>query len=552
MSARRTLRALCALAFAAVAGAQEQGTTLLQVSVTGVSGRDVYLDRGSASGVATGQLVRLFPPGTGGVDVEVRSVSSNSARAELPPGSVAPPIGTRGEVAVPKAAPAPAPPPTRDTRPAPAHPPWTRTLDARNPDDPLLVPTFGQKPDERPMTLDGRLFGSSQWNRDSGGGRDDEYLLSRLGVRAEAMNALGFGERTRFSGEFDDRRTKVPDRPDRDELTGRVDELSVAFGIEHWAPIGAQVGRFLSPHLPELGLVDGAEVVFRYENGLRFGGGLGAYPRPFPGRASGEDTGLHAFGEYVADERRTFAATVGLQKTWHQGAPDRDLLLLRVDGRPRDDLWLHANAKVDWYTGGDDRKSAGPEITEFLGQAQWSGQRVGVGATVSHFRWPDLQRVEYQNLPDDLVRDGSVDRLSLSGWARPAQDLRVSARADSWQDQDDAGTAVELGFDWSDVLHSDTDVSVQWFRTEGGAQSGPGLRIVARRPFGDAHVHAGYRWYDYRIEGLIAGEEAYTRQALDLGVSWSVGDVDLDLQAEHWFGSQEDAWALGFYVQWRF
>jgi hypothetical protein len=552
-TAARVFAALVAAAtFAAAAAAQE--LRRLEVHVTSVAGRDVYLDMGRTSGLAPGLLVELYPPGVVVLEVEIRSVSANSARAELPPGSVPPPVGTRGEVAVPKARPAPPPARSGDAgRPVvPDHPPWTRTLDPRDPDQPLLVPTYGQRPEERPMLLDGRLFASVDWNRDHGGDRSSDYLLARAGVYANAENALGFGERTRFAGEVDDRRTQLPDQPDSDELHGRIDELSVAFGTAGSSPLGVQVGRFPSLALPEIGLVDGVEAVLRCEGGICVGGGAGAYPLPFPDRASGDDLGVHAFLDYTSDERRSFAATAGVQKTWHLGAPDRDLLLLRVEGRPRDEVSLYASAKVDWYTSGDTRKSAGPAVTEFLGQARWDGSQAGVGLSYSHFEYPDLLRAEYQNLPDELVRDGHVERVSLSGWLRPAPDVHLHGRADSWRDQDDHGTAFEVGADWTDIAHSSTDVSAQLFLTDGGFQAGPGARLAMRHHTGEVDLVAAYRWYGYEVDSLLSGNESYVRQSLEAGASWSKGDFDLDFRLEHWFGTKEDAYAIAFYVQWRF
>ncbi|MEQ1634974.1 MAG: hypothetical protein ABL997_21525, partial [Planctomycetota bacterium] len=290
----------------------------------------------------------------------------------------------------------------------------------------------------------------------------------------------------------------------------------------------------------------------RYGNGVRVGGGLGAYPVPYPDRQTGEDVGIHAFMDYTSDERRTFAAAAGVQKTWHRGAADRDLLLFRVESRPAEGVTLFGSAKIDWYTSGDDRKSTGFEVTEFFGQARWDGTEKGVAVSLSHFVWPDLLRGEYQNLPDELVRDGKVDRFSPSAWLRVHPDVRLTGRFDFWQDQDASGTAFELGADWNDIADTGTSLTAQVFRTDGGAQSGPGLRLLARRQIGEVYVNAGYRWYGYDVEGLLAGPESYTRQSIDVGASWMVGECDLNLQIEHWFGDEENAYAIALYAQWRF
>ncbi|MBL8749333.1 MAG: hypothetical protein JNK78_09235 [Planctomycetes bacterium] len=537
---------------AAGAVAQQGQERTVQVTVTSVSGRDVFLDLGRDAGLAPGVVVRLFPPGTAGIDAEVRSVSSTSARAELPPGVPDVPVGTRGEANVVIAA-APASPPRPTPKAVPEHPPWTRREGARTPDQPLLVPTYSQRPDERPASLVGRLFAFGQWNRDTAGDQRNDYLLGRLGVRADGTNFLGYGERTRFSGEVDERRVMLPDAPDETDRNGRLDLLSVAFGTEQWAPTGVEIGRFLSPHLPEIGLVDGVEVVRRFEHGLRFGAGFGAYPRPFPSRETGEDTGIHLFFDYTANAKRTFAATIGLQKTWHEGAPDRDLLLLRADGVIAERVRWFASAKVDLYTGSDTVKSRDVDLTELFASLRWDGSDLGAGVSVSRFTWPELKRAEYQSLPVELVRDGHVDRLSLQGWWRTSKRLRFGARADLWQDQDDEGTSFGLDGDLAEVIGAGSNLGVSLYEADGGYSSGPGARLLLRGPVGGGYWRVGYRWHRYELGDLVTGPETLTRQSAEVGLSHPIGATgDLDFAVERWFGDREDAWALGLYLQWRF
>lgn len=550
----RTISAVFAMSslVAAQARAGEQHT--VNVTVTGGSDRSVYLDHGRDQGLTVGTIVQLFPPGSAPVDAEIRAVSQTSARAELQPGVPLPPVGTHGEATVESETVAQGSQDPQSPKPAaPAHPPWSRQEGARETDQPLLVPTYSQRPEDRPAKLDGRLFGYAQWSRDRGGDRQNDYLLARLGIRADATNYLGYAERTRFAGEIDDRRVMLADRPDEDNLTGRIDLLSVAFGTEEWAATGVEVGRFYSNGLPEIGLVDGVEVIERFQGGVRIGGGVGSYPRPFPARDSGDDLGVHLFVDYVADERRSFAAAVGLQKTWHKGAPDRDLLLLRVDSRPIDRMWLLASAKIDYYTNGDTIKGSGPELTEFLGQARYDGSQAGAGIVFSRFAWPELKRAEYQFLPDELVRDGHVDRLSLNGSLRPSKPLSLRARLDFWRDQANSGTAYGLDVDWRGMPRATSVLSASLYATDGGYSAGPGVRLLYRDRIGSVDWRAGYRWHRYDINTLVSGSETYTRQSAELGlstpISWS-GDLDVSL--ERWFGDGEDTIAFGLYMQWRF
>lgn len=547
----RSIAGLVVIVFAA-AGVRAQGTRTVPVSVTAVSGRSIYLDKGRADGLAPGTIVRLFPAGVGPLELEVRSVSSSSARAELRPGQTEPPVGARGEAEVAAG--------SRDAEKAPKtsrarpvdHPPWTRTEDERSPGQPLLVPTFRQRPDERPLDVHGRLFGQGDWSHNSTGEASSDYLLGRVGTRLEGSNVLGQGERVRFAGELSTRQATLSDGPDTHDEVGRIDQLAVAFGTEDWSPYGVEVGRFLSEHLPELGLIDGVEGVARFAGGLRAGGGLASYPRPFPARDTGEDMGAHVFVDYLADADRSLGAGVGFQKTWHDGAPDRDLFLLRVEARPGGGVSLFSTAKVDIYSSSDARKASGLELTEFLGQARLDGERAGIGLQASRFRWPDLKRREYQDLPDVLVRDGRLDRLSLTGWVRPMKSLRLNARADAWRDQARDGTSLEVGGDWFDLLGTDNSLHVALFRSDGSYNSGPGARLRLSRRIGDADVSLGYRWHRYDVEGLLAGDETFTRQSLSLGADWSAGGLDWSLTAERWFGDREDAYAVSLFTQLRF
>jgi hypothetical protein len=532
--------------------AQEPQPTerVVPVSVTASSERSVYLDHGRDVGLRPGSIVRLFPQGAP-LEVEVRSVSHTSARAEVPPGLPLPPVGTQGEARVdvePSPPHGPQPP-----RQVPPHPPWTRAEERRDADQPLLVPTFRQRPDARPATLDGRVFGTGQWSRDSAGGRDSEYLLARLGVRADATNTLGAAERIRVAGELDERTVDVADAADERDTNARLDLASVAFGTEQWAPTGIEIGRFLSTHLPEIGLVDGVELVRRFQGGYRLGGGLGAYPRPFPVRDTGDDVGVHAFADYAADAARSFALALGVQKTWHRGAPDRDLVLLRAEARPAARLRLFASAKVDLYSGSDQRKDRSVELTELLGAAHWDGRDAGAGLTVSHFAWPDLKREEYENLPLELVRAGEVDRVSASGWHRPADWLRLQLRGDAFQDQDRDGSSYGADAELRGPLGQGSALALSWFETDGAATSGPGARALLRARLGDGSWRAGYRWHRYELSRLVTGPESYTRQSAELGLSLPLGAAtDLDASLERWFGDREDAWSFHLHLQWRF
>ncbi len=524
---------------------------VVPVQVTTTSDRSVYLNHGRDIGLQVGDRVALFPPGAGQIEVVVRSLSHTSARAEVAPGVALPPVGTSGEATVTPEAPTTSKP--RAERDVPEHPPWQRQLEPHDPQQPLLVPTFGRRPDERPVNIRGRWFLLGQWNRDERDADTSDYLLTRTGLRSDVTNALGFGERTRFAGEYRGRRVMLDDTRDETDQNGRVDLASIAIGTEGYAPLGLEVGRFLSPHLPEIGLLDGAEVVARYQGGVRIGAGAGAYPRPFPARNSGDDVGVHAFIDYVADDRRSFAAAFGVQKTWHRGAADRDLIVTRAEWRPTSSWSVLANAKVDFYSGSDTIKGQGVELTELLTQARWRAKTTGIGVMASHFAWPELKRFEYQFLSTELVRDGAVDRISVDGWWRAQPWLSLRLRADRFEDETRDGTSVNASADVREVFGPKSSIGISVFRSEGSFSSGPGARVFVQDRIGSARVRLAYRWHRYTLDALASGEETLTRQSASLSVSWPIGDrLDVDLNGERWFGDGEDSFAAGFYMQWRF
>lgn len=520
----------------------------MEVVVTSVAGRSMYFDKGRNDGLAIGDRVRLFPPG-GPLEVEILVVTATSARADLPPGIDVPAIGTRGE--------ATATSPRRDAGPGqrrpsnPAHPPWTRIESERKPEDPLLAPAFRSDPRTRPSELHGRLHALAMWNRDQGGDRSTDWFLGRLGVDATWRNPLGDGGRARFAGDVDHRRISLSDTDDHDDTNGRLDLLSYATGIEDYAPLRLEFGRFYSDALPELGLLDGAEVTAQFDGGWRLGGGGGSWPRPFPARDTGEDLGVHAFVDWTEPRERRLSWTVGLQKTWHHGDPDRDLAVVRGQYRPGGAFWLFGTAKIDLHTGKDDLEST-IEPSHALLQARHDGSAFGVGATASHFSWPQLLRDEYADLPDELVRDGHVDRVGLDGWWRPVTDLRFNARVDTWWDQARDGRSGELGADWSDALGTGTNVALTAFQNSGGFWAGPGWRLRLRRAFGDVQTSAGWSRYRYDVQNLLGGDATYTRQSIDVSLDVPLADLDLAVTAERWFGDQQDAFALTLWLQHRF
>ncbi|MBK8976799.1 MAG: hypothetical protein IPM29_12850 [Planctomycetes bacterium] len=546
------LLALCAATLAPRGAAQDVAE--LQVHVTAVAGRSVYLDRGRSDGLEPGQEVELLPPGGTPVPATIREASTSSARAEIPPGRELPPIGTPGTARVARRA-AGDPARSAPRRAAvPDHPPWQATPLEHDPDDPLLAPAFGGGPARRPTRWDGRAFMQLLYSRDDGDGRANEYLLARLGTRLGVFNPFGLGGSLSFDGELTRRASDLLDDGSDATDRGRIDRLSYAHGDDEARDVRFEAGRFVSRFAPELGLLDGVEVARRLGSSWRVGAGAGALPLPFPARQTGEDWGAFAFAQWVGGGNTRASWTGGFQKTWHHGTPDRDLLFTRFDWSPAERLRFDGSAKVDLYGSGDDLKSTGPELTEAWLSSSWRpNDRVRVGVTASRYRWAQLRRDELYFADPELIRRAGVLRAGPRVDVDLADDVRAWARADWWQDQDDQGLGGELGVEARDALAAGLDVSAALFRVDGSFQDGPGIRLRAAQRIGAHRVELRYELVSWSTAGLPAGDETFEQHRVGASLDLVPADaVSLQIDAELTFGDGQDALFLGTYAQFRF
>ncbi len=555
--------ALALLALVGAVDAQDAGPSSdrLRVRVTAVAAPDsVWLDRGRNSGLAPGVEVELQPPGEAPLRARVREVTASRSRAEvLDRNRELPPVGTPGEaevrgaggelqggeVATPQRADGTV-----------QHPPWTLDEPVFDTDQPLLAPAFGRGAAARPTEWNGRLFGQALYNRDTSTGRGAETLLARLGTRLEVTNPGGHGGRLRFEGELTRRSIDRYDAGTEHDDRGRLDWLSYAVGDDELASWRLEAGRFVSQYVPELGLLDGLEAARRLDKSWTVGAGAGALPLPFPSRMSGEDIGIHAFTQWLpraeADGRSNASATFGVQKTWHQGAPDRDLLFGRFDWSPSETLRFDGSFKVDFYSGKDTLKDD-VELTEaWLGTTWRPADPLRLGLTASSYRWAQLLRDELYFAAPELVRNGHVERLSPRAELRATDDLRLRGRVDWWQDQDGSGTGGELGADWYDLFGNGSMLSVSGFRTAGSFQEGPGLRARAGFRVGQHMLTARYETVRWRTVGLITGDETYTQHRIGLSADLLPTDsVQVQIDAEWVVGDDTEGLFLGTWIQHR-
>lgn len=534
--------------------ARAQDVERVAVRVTTVSSGAVYLDRGRSAGIASGDQLILHVASGVPLLLQIGAVSSGSARADLPPGTVAPRPGDAGEVIVSsgRAVPDTAQAVPVIRAPPVEHPPWTDPQSGWDQDAPLLAPAFGQGPAARPTRWWGRVI--AQYDGTFDGGLDEhQYHLFRAGIDTTIENPANDGGRIHFAGEITSRAALLDDAPDDTSVRGRIDRLSYATADTPAARYRLEVGRFLPAQVPELGVIDGAEVLLPAGAHGRFGVSFGAFPEPFPATGTGDDIQTAVSYRFVGGADDWFSGDIAYQKTWHRGAPDRDLVFADVDARPTQDFWLHSSLWADYYGDSDSAKSKGFQVTELDVQASYRlNPANGVGLGVAHIRWPQLLRKEFNALPPDQLRDGRLFRLGVNSWHDLSRVVRLEARVDWWQDQDDDGASEDVRLALRDLLYEDGEVSFGAFHTDGALTRGTGFRCGLNRRFGSAFVDLRYELSTYTTDN-VSGSEDLIQQSAGASASFPLSQsTDVSFHLDYWFGDAQNALAVGLFSQVRF
>jgi hypothetical protein len=532
--------------------ANVRGQAPLEVRVTSVAGQSIYIDAGRDAGVRPGMFITFYR--TSGVPVQavVRDVSANNARTEmLEPGPVVL-VGVRGEIILP-----PAPVVPDDETPDkgnddPEHPPWKRTETDRDPDEPLLAPAYGRRPEEQETKVRGRIFTLMRFTQDRGGDRSNSYSFGRLGTRLDISNPFRRGGNFKFAGSVDQRQFDVAgdSQTDRNLLINRI---SYSRGGQEYSPYRFEVGRFQSVFVPEVGLVDGAEGAVQLQSGWQLGGGAGSYPEPFPALQFGQDFGLHMFANYQSTGKSALSTGIAYQQTWHEGAADRNLLIGRINARPTDTIWVYGLALLDVYTSSDEINGSGIKLTQGTAQVRFTPDRFKGGQfTYTRTSYPELKRDDFAFLPDDLVRDGYVDRINASGWVRASERVRLRARANMWRDQDNSGNGGEVSADWNDVWRDTSALHAALYYSDGTFVDGIGTRLQVRERLRGLNVSASYNGFFYNTKGLVTGDESLARHTLRADVNWSRGRWYYSVNGSYSLGDREKQVGLGMYIEYRF
>ncbi len=543
-----------ALALLRSAAAQDPGERLeLRVVSTGV-GASVVVDRGQADGVAVGDAVLFRPRAGGEYRGTVARVEERSAVVQIDDRSFTPTPGTRGEVFVPAARRRTAQP----TRPQPDQPPdqqptarertdWKNKDEGWTQDKPLLSQVRPVDPKDRHTRFGGRFFTFAELNYTNVDSFNNSLL--RTGVDAWLDNPWQRGGRMRFDGEFDYRTEGDVDGAD---LTVR--ELSYEEGGTRFTPTRWQVGRFLQADVPQLGLLDGLAYSERRENGHRYGGSVGFLPELDHDMHTGENLQFAGFYRWVDDARETLSATAAVQKTFHRGKSDRDLIVLDARRLPTDGWDLRASMSIDLYTGSnrDAVKGQGVELTQAFASA---GRRFESGAgfdvAFRRLRFPAQLRDAHGPVIPGEIRNDRYDRLTFTGWSFVSeQKHRAHGQFSLFDDETTDGAALDLGLDVQGALFENGNVDVTVFGNAGRVGSHMGARVTVGRTTENGRWDALYEISNHHFDGFTADRDdliqhrVYATRSFELDSFWH-----LTAHAGAHLWDKDTALAAGFYLQ---
>ncbi|MBI5434475.1 MAG: hypothetical protein HZA52_16695 [Planctomycetes bacterium] len=511
---------------------------IVEVHITALSGKSIYLDRGSDAKLAVGDRVVFFPAGAPPVEALVRSTTKQSARAELSIDATLE-IGTRGEAHVD----------VEGTKIE--HPPWEKPIGEASPDLPLLAPWESTTSKEREVKWHGRVTTSVDWTEDRQDG--DSYWLARTGITFDVENPFHQGGELDVDLDLFARRAEVSGSSDENESSLRVDRLSYEWGGTRTEDTHWQVGRFFSKEFPEFGILDGAEWVRRLDNGNRVGVQLGFLPEPTPEMDTGKDVSTALFYRWVRGENEEFSLGTGYQKTWHEGDADRDLWVTNLSWRPSKTWSIWSSAWVDLY-GTNDVQKSGAELTQFFLNSSWRfGTDKGVGLHASHFRFPELLRNEFDQVAASSIFDAENTRIGVDGWKDFGKDFRLSGRLDQFSDQNDDGYGVSLRGSWRDLFLEQSRFDLGAFYDQGVYSTVTGAHASLSKTFDLGQLSGTYEYAEHENDDFLGSQGTLSQQSLRGSWQKSFGrDWSLSLFLDRRFGDELDAWSLGFYLVRRF
>lgn len=558
----------------AVARPVHQELTPLPVRVIQSSpGGLLEIDRGELDGLRVGDRVVLAPRGLGNLDGRVLEVGERTAAVELPGSSAALPSGTRGEAWIPleRLTPKPMPPgeqspggqtppaarsqtasegagqapPAEDPTPAAQKPAWQRIDDYRA-GQPLLSGLERVRPADRPRSYSGRVWLAMDQIVTDLEGRGDGFYRAGSALRVD--NPFGQGGAFEWQGDLSLRRTFLPDQADDDLGLLRIERLAYRLGGDRQTPDGYAFGRFLQ-HVPELGLLDGAECFTRRENGDRYGASLGFLPQPDPQLESGEDLALAGFYEWQRDSLEDLSATLAYQKTFHNLAADRDLLVLRARYLPSNGWKLFLSSLFDLYSGGDAGKGS-LELTQAQFNLWRDFERHGLRLRGYSQRFPQIDGDLVPATTLEQIQNAHLERASVDLWVGLGPHGRLIAEGGAWLDEEDDGADAAAALEFSELYSNRDRWRLGAYLTQGKFTDVLGWRLSTEQPFAGGTVRLAYDYAWQDLVGFLDQNDDLPQQRLSFSQDWytSVG-WSLTARVDWVLLDQDNGLWLGFFFQ---
>jgi len=517
----------------------------LDARVIAVDQTRIEIDRGLADGLRQGDRVRFLPPTGSPVEGSVFELTERTSAVLLQEVSNTVDVGTRAE-AFPSAL---AQGSQKTTSGGVEHPPWENEIEQWPAGKHLLAPMSGLLPEERKMTLSGRLYAASDLVNDSE--RNNSSSWSRLGADVHMNNLLGFGGDFHVDVEYNQSQFKPDAGASETNSQLRIDRVSYARGGDRHRALQWQVGRFLQTGFPEFGVIDGAEANYRLKGGQRIGASYGFLPILYGDFGTTQDSQF-ALHYRAQNESGMSSFGAGLQKTWHDSAADRDLLVLKANTRSSNGMYFYANAWFDLYDGSDNFKK-GSELTRATASGGYrSREGNGWSANATLFRFPQLLQTQvFSADPGGLVyTDNETRRLSLDLHRSFHKNLRGSARISYWGDQDDSGFGGELRCSLRDLLTDGSQLGGSLFMDQGRYTDSTGIRLDAGFPTPGGRLRFFWETGNYQNNSFSVPNADLLQHRLrgswdiSLSQSWS-----LSLYLEQRAGDSQDSQSAGFYLQ---
>ncbi len=512
------------------------------------------IDRGSADRLELGDVVRLLPREGGVFTGTVVELQERSARVQLADRDFVPAPGTRGKVSLPRerlkrgAKAALRPAPKREEPRAEGAPVFQNRDEAWQEGEPLLARVRPLRPAERATSLRGRSYAILDHTRASEDERHDTF--ARLGSELVVENPFGSGGRLLADAEWNYRHVDVPDFDDEEGVELRLERLAYAFGGSRFENEGWEVGRFLQQGVPEFGVLDGLEWIARRSNGHRYGASIGFLPELDEEFQSGTDLQLATFYRWIADESEELSATAGYQKTFHNGAADRDLVVANVSRLPRAGWTFFGTAWLDFYTAGDDQKDALLGLTQAYVS---TGRRWADGSSFdvvfSHLEFPEIDRNEFLPVEDAQLADDHNERLGLTSRVALTRDVRLLTGLGGWVDQDEQGGDAEFGFELSDFVVERGFADVLGFVTRGRFETSLGGRLSAGRFTANGRWAIDYELFQNRLDGFSAANDDLPQHRLRFSRDHGWKAWNLSWRLEALLYDDENALTVGLYLQ---